>query len=167
MRSAHFPAPCRLQNKRAGKPHGSLPLITVGCCHCPTPNWSSPPIAYTSYSLAMPPIFSNVPCIIVSVNRLNSAIMIIASVYHFQRVVKSCQGFGFTLDGLMSRLRFRQQGGQACFSQILNWALHKKPACSVSLGRPWLTNKIQFFHHPFTKGQNGSLSVVSMSRIDD
>jgi len=93
MRSAHFLAPGRLQNKRAGKPHGSLPLITVGCCHCRTPNWSSPPIAYTSYSLAMLPIFSNVPCTIISVNRLNYAVVIIARVHHFQRVVKPLLGF--------------------------------------------------------------------------
>jgi hypothetical protein len=50
------------------------------CCHCHTPNESC--IAYISASRALLPIFSKVSCTLISVNRLNLAVIVV-KVYHF------------------------------------------------------------------------------------
>jgi hypothetical protein len=83
-----------LQNKGAEKSHLSLPFIITVATDIP-PLDHITPIAYIACCLAMPPIFSEVPCTLTSVNRLNSAV-IVANIHHFQRGVKACQGSGFT-----------------------------------------------------------------------
>ena len=84
--------PARIQNKRAEKRSASLLLITVDTATPPLGHIT--PIAYFACSLAVPPIFSKVACTLISVNRLNSAVIVV-KVHHLRRGVKSSQGFGF------------------------------------------------------------------------
>lgn len=82
-----------LQNKRAEKLFTSLPLVNVVAA-------ATPLLGHKHLSLTLPALS---PCCPSSpkplaLRKCQSAVIGV-NVYHFQRGVKSCQGFGFTLMG--------------------------------------------------------------------